>query len=73
MLTMDAPFTTAYVPCPNTRPTLYLQGTVATLTLAAGSAMGCSIVPPKAQVNLIGIGIGCVGSCNMSMLGGNKG
>lgn len=29
--------------------------------------MGCSRVPPKAQVNLKGIEIGCEGSCNMRM------
>ena len=46
--------------------TLYLQGTVATLTLADGSAMGWSMVPPKAQVNLTGMGMGRDGSCNMS-------
>ena len=41
------------MPCPSTLPTLYLQGTVATLTFADGSAIGNKNGPPGQQVKVI--------------------
>jgi hypothetical protein len=63
------PLTTAYVPCPRIRPTLYLQGTVATCAFEFGSA----IAGRKKSLPPMGMGMVCVCAMSQSRILGREG